>query len=600
MSPPTPFHTHISGIIIVPIYKNKGDPANAANYRPITILSCLGKLFTSVLNYRLTNYLDMNSTLLENQAGFRKEYSCQDHIFTLHSMIEILRQKKQKLYCAFIDFSAAFDKVHRISLWQKLLRNSINGKLFQVIYNMYSNIKSCVSHKGTISSFFACEIGVRQGENLSPVLFSLFLNDMQEFIQQNGGTGIDLADSPDETQWLKLLLLLYADDTVILSDSASDFQNCLNAFNDYCKLWHLNVNLNKTKIIIFGARKTRTFDFKLGDTQIEITDKYHYLGITFSSSGSFLNCRKHIVQQAKKAMYALFTKANNAELPLDLTLKLFDHTVLPILTYGSEIFGFENLDMLEAVHNDFLRKLTKSRKSTPIYMLHGELGRYPIAVTIKSRMIAFWSRMLSGDKNKLSFCIYNYMLHLRNNNFKWMNKIKNILETVGRPDIWINQGILPVPKNLHKYVKQIVVDQYIQEWNAQLRFSNKGRIYNSFKTMFQLEPYTKILPLNYALTLFRFRTSNHKFPIETGRWDGTALLDRYCQRCNNGEVGSEQHYLLNCSSFDNERRFILTNLDSNINIAYNEYCFKSLLCFESYNDLIQICKLTKIIMKQFS
>jgi len=75
--------------IIIPIFKNKGDPKDPNNYRPITILSCLGKLFTSILNDRLTLFLNENNSLDENQAGFRKGYSCSDHIFALHSLIEI-------------------------------------------------------------------------------------------------------------------------------------------------------------------------------------------------------------------------------------------------------------------------------------------------------------------------------------------------------------------------------------------------------------------------------------------------------------------------------------------------------------------------------
>ena len=93
---------------IKPIFKNKGDPRDPNNYRPITILSCLGKLFTAVLNDRLCNFLEYNEMLHENQAGFRKHYSTTDHIFTLHSLIELLKYEKKKLFCCFVDFSKAF------------------------------------------------------------------------------------------------------------------------------------------------------------------------------------------------------------------------------------------------------------------------------------------------------------------------------------------------------------------------------------------------------------------------------------------------------------------------------------------------------------
>ena len=81
-------------------------------------------------------------------------------------------------------------------------------------------------------------------------------------------------------------------------------------------------------------------------------------------------------------MYLLFTRINNLDIPLDLQLKLFDSTVVPILTYGSEVWGYENLDMIETVHNDLLRKITRSKKSTRLYMLLGELGRLPLHITI--------------------------------------------------------------------------------------------------------------------------------------------------------------------------------------------------------------------------
>ena len=95
--------------IIRPIYKRKGDVENPENYRPITILSCFSKLFTSVLNARLTKFVEVNDILEENQAGFRKGYSNSDQIFSLHALIEILKARKMKLFCAFIDFRKAFD-----------------------------------------------------------------------------------------------------------------------------------------------------------------------------------------------------------------------------------------------------------------------------------------------------------------------------------------------------------------------------------------------------------------------------------------------------------------------------------------------------------
>ena len=89
---------------IVPIYKNKGDPANADNYRGITVLSCFGKLFTCILNNRLNSYLENYNVLCEEQAGFRKQYSTTDHIFNLNCFIDLYLRCNKALYCAFVDY----------------------------------------------------------------------------------------------------------------------------------------------------------------------------------------------------------------------------------------------------------------------------------------------------------------------------------------------------------------------------------------------------------------------------------------------------------------------------------------------------------------
>lgn len=579
---------------IIPIFK-KGDSKEPCNYRPITLLSCLGKLFTSILNTRLTAFVEEFGLLNENQAGFRKHYSTTDHIFLLHSLIEILKKKKKKLFCAFIDFAAAFDSVWRVGVWQKLLASSINGNFFRLIYNMYSDIKSCIFNDSQMSPFFSCERGLRQGENLSPIIFSMFLNDLESNLLISGAHGIEI-QSEDALQWLRLLVLLYADDTIIISDNQIDFQNALDYFSNYCRDWKLKVNINKSNVIVFGARNTNGFQFKLAGQNINIIDKYKYLGIYFTSNGSFATARKHLTEQAKKAMYFLYTRIYNLDLPIDLQIKLFDHTIVPILTYGCEVWGFESVNIIEKVHNDFLRKITKTRKSTPIYMLHGELGRHPLAIIVKSRLIGYWNRLLMGKNTKYSFRIYTSMLNNLTTEYKWPKCIYNILTEVGRPDIWLNQFSMNC-KTIKLAIKRTLVDQYIQSWNASMTHSNKGTTYASFKTTLTLEKYITILPRNKAITLLRLRTANHRFPVETGRWSGLEFNERICTLCNANEIGTEKHYLLNCAFFRIQREQLIhrTYFENG-----SDYKFKSLMKSETKRELNNLSKFAAVLINKFS
>ena len=123
----------------------------------------MGKLFTSVLNRRLETFLESNQIIT---PGFRKTFSTVDNMFVLHLLADILKIKNQKLCCAFIDFSKAFDKVWRIGLWQKMFKSGINGKFLNVVKNIYNNIKSCIVSNSSTSNYFPCQTGVRQGEQL--------------------------------------------------------------------------------------------------------------------------------------------------------------------------------------------------------------------------------------------------------------------------------------------------------------------------------------------------------------------------------------------------------------------------------------------------
>jgi len=197
----------------------------------------------------LKKYCDANDIINENQAGFRSNYSTVDHVFSLKALIDLFFKGKQKLFCAFVDYAKAFDTVWRDGLWYKLNKSGVynTSKLYKIIVKMYEGIKSCVFAGNVKSDFFASNAGVRQGENLSPMLFSLYINDLEKYLISKGNTYLDFRDEMSNN-YMKLMVLLYADDTILLSNSAAGLQKALNDLSKYCKEWKLKVNGSKTKL----------------------------------------------------------------------------------------------------------------------------------------------------------------------------------------------------------------------------------------------------------------------------------------------------------------------------------------------------------------
>ena len=274
---------------------------------------------------------------------------------------------------------------------------------------------------------------------------------------------------------------------------------------------------------------------------------------------------------------------------------MFDNTIQPIITYSCEIWGYENLDILERIQSEFLRKLFHLKKSTPLYMLYAETGQYPLHITIKSRMIGFWNRLITGKETKLSFSIYKIMLNIPNFESKWVKSIKTILNEVGRSDLWLNQSAVQ-SKLLKNIVKQVLLDQHLQNWDALVQNSTKGLNYSAIKDNISLENYLLILKKKDYITLIKFRTGNHFLPIETLRWDGTDISDRNCTLCNTTDIGDEFHYLLKCPFFLAQRKKFVKKYYYN---HPNMLKYKELMTLTSKKQLEKLSAFIKIIMESF-
>ena len=278
---------------------------------------------------------------------------------------------------------------------------------------------------------------------------------------------------------------------------------------------------------------------------------------------------------------------------------LFDKIVKPILLYGCEIWGFSNTDIIEKVHLKFCKLLLNLKKSTPNFMIYGELGIYPMSLYIQLRMVNFWSKMVNGDDNRIAKILYKYVfLKNSDNQFRsdWLKCIKDILDKCGYSNIWLSQGNFN-SKWLGISLKQKLFDQFQQKWRADIDCSPKGLAYKLYKQNFEFEEYLNILNDNDRITYCRFRTGNHKLSIETGRWNKIERNLRYCNLCHCNEIGDEFHYTLQCSSLAN---FQAQYLDTFFLHRCNILKFEKLFQLKIKNKLKKLCKFIRVITFQVS
>ena len=176
------FPSYCSTGLIVPIHKS-GDTSSPDNYRGIYLLCSFSKIFTTAIGRRLELWCESENILSKNQFGFRQGHRTTDAIFIFSTLIEKSKATHKPLVFCFIDLKKAFDNVNHEILWKKLLQLGLNGEIMAVIENMYHKAIACVISNGSHSDLFDCNIGVRQGCPLSPLLFSFFINDVLSVVE---------------------------------------------------------------------------------------------------------------------------------------------------------------------------------------------------------------------------------------------------------------------------------------------------------------------------------------------------------------------------------------------------------------------------------
>lgn len=572
---------------IVPIHK-KGDKNVPNNYRGVTLLSNFGKLFTSVLTNRVETWFEENNLLSDAQFGFRKGSSTVDAIFVLNNLIQHYINTITRLPCAFIDLKKAFDSVERNALWLKLFNMGLDGKILVMFRSMYTVVKSCVKHCNTFSDFFNISVGLRQGQNNSPAFFALFIEDLEQYLQNRVDSGVEIFD-------LCLIILLFADDMVIIGKSTEDLQQNLNKLHGYCNLWGLEVNTSKTKVVVFRKRGPVRQDERwfYNNEVLEVVDNFNYLGVVFNYTGTFVLNNQFLTGKALKAMNVLFQNVKKLQVNPKLSLQLFDTFVGSTLSYASPVWGFSKSKDIERIHLRYCKMILGVSQKACNAAVYGELGRVPLYINRHVQIIKYWLKVINSE-NVILRTIYNNALV--NNNVRggtWPYKVKQLLDMYGFSNVWLNPYNIQISSFIQLF-KQRITDAFRQEWFTNI---NNNRVlstlYIYLKTSFSYEQYlSDIISWKTRQLITKIRISSNQLRINSGRYtDRLPRNERYCQICSlNTDIEDEYHFILKCECFQDLRVLYIKRY---FYIRPNMFKFVQLLNSKNKTILLNLCKFVK-------
>ncbi len=370
---------------VIPIHK-KGKKDDIDNYRPVSVLSVVGKVFERIIHKYVYNHFRDNHLLSVFQSGFLPGKSTVTQLIEVHHKLCQAVDQNKEIRVIFLDISKAFDRVWHKGLLHKLHQCGISGPLLELFDNYLSDRYQRVVINGQSSSWQRVSAGVPQGSVLGPLLFLVFINDIVSCVHH-------------------CQIRLFADDTCLMvevdnrHDTALKIEEDLTRICDWSRQWLVTFAAHKTKSLIVSNKRDshRNPPVCFHNVPIEEVTHYKYLGLNFSSN---LKWDKHIDDIATKArkrlslMMPLKFKLNRWSLSV-----MYNSFVLPVMEYANVVWGGScdtYLAKLERVHVDGMRLVTGATARSNISKLYEDLGWVSMRSRCEEAMLLMLYKILHG------------------------------------------------------------------------------------------------------------------------------------------------------------------------------------------------------------
>lgn len=309
---------------VVVLFFKKGNKTMLRNYRPISLLSHVYKLFSRVITNRLARRLDEYQP--PEQAGFRSGYGTIDHIHTVRQIIQKTEEYNQPLCLAFVDYEKAFDSIEIWSVLESLQRCQVDWRYVRVLKCLYKAATMSVQVQDQHTRPIPLHRGVRQGDVISPKLFTNAMEDLFKTLHWKR-RGININGE-------YISHLRFADDIVIMAETLQDLQQMLNDLADSSVRIGLRMNFDKTKVMF--NEHVLPEPVAVHGAVLEVVQKYVYLGQALQLGRNSFEDEVNRRIQLGWAAFGKLRRVFSSSIPQCLKTKVFNACVLPVMTYGAE------------------------------------------------------------------------------------------------------------------------------------------------------------------------------------------------------------------------------------------------------------------------
>ena len=271
------------------------------------------------------------------------------------------------------------------------------------IRSVYASMYGAVEVGGYMTTWFAMHCSIRQGDVLAPTVFNVYINDLISVIK-NLDCGLMLGET-------MIYVLIYADDVILISDRPQCIHTMLDALHEWCYKWRMCVNEAKTQVMHFRSNQTpRTNDeFIYNGKPLYIVDHYRYMGLELNEQLDFTHTANTLAAARSRALGGILHKYFKIHgMQFKVFKKLFDTCVIPVLNYGSELWGYKCYQKLETVLHKFLKVYLGLTITAPTAMILGDSGIYPLRIMRKVNIISMFYKLSHLPEDRLLKKVFLY------------------------------------------------------------------------------------------------------------------------------------------------------------------------------------------------